>query len=133
MKTSTGCEVILCKLIVFLQIHLLEDTSALKITLKHEDGTWCDEVVVPEMKLLNDGDEDDDHLVIEISQRKGEEAGSDITFYFSCDPKGRIHMPFTLRELQEKVKYSKIKMYHGDDLDLEVENGMIQKLPGPLS
>ncbi|TRY79590.1 hypothetical protein TCAL_11730 [Tigriopus californicus] len=106
------------------KIHLMEDTSTLKLTLKHEDGTWCEDIVMPELKLLRDDDEDD-HLVIEISQRKGEEAGSDITFYFSCVPKGRIHMPFTFRELQEKVKYSKVKMYHGDDLDLEVHGKVI--------
>ena len=99
---------------------MLEETSTLKISLNHEDGTWCEEVVVPELKLLQDEDEDD-HLVLEIEQRRGEGAGADIAIYFSCVPKGRIHMPFTLRELQEKVKHSKVKLYHGKDLELEVK------------
>ena len=30
-------------------------------------------------------------------------------------------MPFSLRELQEKVKHSKIKLYHGDDIELQVQ------------
>ena len=51
-----------------LQIHLLEDTSTLKISLTHDAGVWCEEIVVPELKLLRD-DTEDDHLVIDIQQR----------------------------------------------------------------
>ena len=37
----------------FFQIHLLEETSELKLSLKYSDGeTWCENIVVPELKLL---------------------------------------------------------------------------------
>ena len=47
-------------------------------------------------------------------------AGAYITIYSSCIPKGRVHMPFSLREMIEKVKYSKVKLYKGVDIDLKV-------------
>ena len=46
--------------------------------------------------------------------------GAYITLYSSCIPKGRVHMPFSLREMIEKVKYSKVKLYKGVDVDLKV-------------
>jgi hypothetical protein len=94
----------------------LEDNNTLKITLKHADGVWCEDIVVPELKLLRD-DTEDDHLVVVVEQKQN---ASDLTIYFSCVPKGRVHMPFALREMQEKVKNSKVKLYHGEDLELTV-------------
>ena len=47
-------------------------------------------------------------------------SGADVTVYFSCVPKGRVHMPHSLRDMQERVKNSKVKLYHGQDLELEV-------------
>ena len=46
--------------------------------------------------------------------------GAYITVYSRCIPKGRVHMPFSLREMIEKVKYSKVKLYRGVDVDLKV-------------
>ena len=43
-----------------------------------------------------------------------------ITVYFSCIPKGRVHMPFSLREMIERVKHSKVKLYKGMDIELKV-------------
>ena len=61
----------------------------------------------------------DDHLVLVFDQRRGE-SGADLTLYFSCIPKGRVHMPLSLREMIEKVKHSKVKIYHGSDIELTV-------------
>lgn len=49
------------------KIHLLEDTNTLKLTLNHAEGTWCEEIVIPEIKLLSE-DDTNDHLVIELNQ-----------------------------------------------------------------
>ena len=46
--------------------------------------------------------------------------GAYITIYSSCIPKGRVHMPFSFREMIERVKYSKVKLYKGVDVDLKV-------------
>ena len=92
----------------------------MKISLKYSDGdTWCENIVVPELKLLqNSADDSDDHLVIVFDQKSG--SGADLTVYFSCIPKGRVHMPLSLREMIEKVKHSKVKIYHGSDIELTV-------------
>ena len=100
------------------QIHLLEATSELKLTLNHDDGVWCENIVVPELTLLKDTNEDD-HLVISFEQKRGR-SGADVTIYFSCVPKGRVHMPVSLRQMIEKVKHSKVKIFHGEDVELRV-------------
>ena len=100
-----------------MQIHLLEDTSTLKFTLKHQDGTWCENIIVPELRLLANMTTDD-HLVISFDQRR--KTGADLMVYFSCIPKGKLHLPFSLREMINAVKHSKVKLYHGDDLDIKV-------------
>ncbi len=100
------------------QIHLLEETSTLKLTLTHDDGVWCEEIIVPELKLLRHEGEDSDHLVLALDQ--GVSSGADLTVYFSCVPKGRLHLPHSLREMYERVRHSKVKLYHGVDLELEV-------------
>ena len=46
--------------------------------------------------------------------------GADLTIYFACIPKGRVHMPISLREMIQKVIYSKVKIYHGSDIELTV-------------
>ena len=78
-------------LIVSFQIHLLEESSTLKISLDHQDGVWCENIVVPEMRLLRNATEND-HLVISFEQKR--KTGSDFTVYFSCVPKGRLHLPY---------------------------------------
>ena len=40
-------------------------------------------------------------------------------------PKGRVHMPFSFREMIERVKYSKVKLYKGIDIDLKVSNRFV--------
>ena len=97
---------------------MLEDTSTLKLTLNHQDGIWCENIVVPELRLLGNMTEDD-HLVISFEQKR--KTGSDLTIYFSCVPKGRLHLPLSLREMIQQVKHSKVKLYHGDDLELRVD------------
>lgn len=100
------------------KVHLLEDSSTLKLTLTHDDGVWCEEIVVPELKLLQHEGEDSDHLVLALDQ--GVSSGADLTVYLSCVPKGRLHLPHSLREMHERVRHSKVKLYHGVDLELEV-------------
>ena len=73
--------------------------------------------MVPELRLLGNTTEDD-HLVISFEQKR--KAGSDLTVYFSCVPKGRLHLPLSLREMIQQVKHSKVKLYHGEDLELRV-------------
>lgn len=107
-----------------MQIHLLEETSTLKITLNHQDGIFCENIVVPEMRLLRNATEDD-HLVISFEQKR--KTGADLSIYFSCVPKGRLHLPYSLREMIEKVKHSKVKLYHGEDLELKVRIFLILK------
>ncbi len=100
------------------KVHLLEDTSTLKLTLTHDDGVWCEEIVLPELKLLRHEGEDTDHLLLAVDQSGS--SGADLTVYFSCVPKGRLHLPFSLREMHERVRHSKVKLYHGKDLELQV-------------
>ena len=59
-----------------------------------------------------------DHLVISIEQHR--KAGAYVTIYFSCVPKGRFTMPYSLREMVEKN--SKVKLYHGEDLEIQVSS-----------
>ena len=89
----------------------------MKITLNHQDGIWCENIVVPELNLLRNATEDD-HLVLTFEQKR--KSGADLTVYFSCVPKGRLHLPYSLREMLQMVKHSKVKLYHGDDLELKV-------------
>ena len=103
---------------------MLEESSELKITLSRPDGVWCENIIVPELKLLGNAP-DDDHLVISFEQRRGGGSGAYLTVYFSCVPKGRVEMPVSLREMIEKVKYSKVKIYHGDDIELQVRKHKI--------
>ena len=99
------------------QIHLLEESSTLKISLDHQDGVWCENIVVPELRLLRNATEND-HLVISFEQKR--KTGADLTVYFSCVPKGRLHLPYSLREMLQMVKHSKVKVFHGNDLELKV-------------
>ena len=55
-----------------------------------------------------------------ISIEQHRKAGAYVTIYFSCVPKGRFHMPYSLREMVEKEPHSKIKLYHGEDLEIQV-------------
>jgi len=100
------------------EIHLLEDTSTLKFTLKHQDGTWCENIIVPELRLLGNTTTND-HLVISFEQ--GKKSGGHLLVYFSCIPKGRLHLPYSLKEMNHQVKHSKVKLYHGDDLEIKVD------------
>ena len=51
--------------------------------------------------------------------------GAYITIYSRCMLKGRVHMPFSFREMIERVKYSKVKLYKGVDIDLKVSNRFV--------
>ncbi len=93
----------------------MEETNTLKLSLAHDDGVWCEEVVVPELRLLR---ETSDHLVVVLDQSVQE--GCEVTLYFGCVAKGRLHMPYSLKELHQKVRHSKVKMYHGADIELQV-------------
>lgn len=66
-------------MILYFQIHLLEDTSTLKFSLKHQDGTWCENIIVPELRLLANSSADD-HLVISFDQSR--KSGADLMVYF---------------------------------------------------
>ena len=72
----------------------------------------CREQTFSKKKIL----QKNDHLVISIEQHR--KAGAYVTIYFSCVPKGRFTMPYSLREMVEKN--SKVKLYHGEDLEIQV-------------
>ena len=55
-----------------------------------------------------------------ISIEQHRKAGADVTIYFSCVPKGRFTMPYSLREMVERNPQSKVKLYHGEDLEIQV-------------
>ena len=98
-------------------MHLIEETSTLKFSLKHYDGIWCENIMVPELRLLGNATSND-HLVISFEQKR--KTAADLTVYFSCVPKGRLHLPLSLREMHGMVKHSKVKLYHSNDLELKV-------------
>ena len=69
-----------------LQVYLLEDTSEIKLSLNHDDGLWCENIHVPELKLLpnqssSSSNEIDnvqsksDHLVLFVEQKRGRHQG----------------------------------------------------------
>jgi hypothetical protein len=49
------------------EIFLLEDSNTIKLSLHHGEGVWCEEIVIPELKLLSKEDQND-HLVLELDQ-----------------------------------------------------------------
>ena len=101
-----------------LQIHILEDTSVLKFAVHRKDGNWNEQISIPELKALGYNEENEnDHLVVEIAQLSRR---SEIAVYFGCSPKGRIQMPYSLRDMTEKVKNSKVKVYQGESIDFTV-------------
>ena len=66
-------------------MYLLEDTSEIKLSLNHDDGLWCENIGVPELKLLpnqTSSNEIDnvqstgDHLVLYVEQKRGHEQGN---------------------------------------------------------
>ena len=101
------------------QIDILEDTSDLKFAVHRKDGNWNEQISVPELKAhgYNDEENENDHLVVEITQLSSR---SEIAVYFGCSPQGRIQMPYSLRDMTEEVKNSKVKVYHGEDIDFSV-------------
>lgn len=102
----------------------MEDTGALKLSLTHDNvRVWCDEIAVPELKTSrneeSDGD-DDDHTVVVLDQ-KSANGSAVVTVYFGCAPKGRIAMPQSLKQIHSKARHSKVKLFHGEDLELQVK------------
>ena len=59
----------------------------------------------------------DDHLVLVFDQRFHEPK---VTAYFSCLGKGQYEMTKSLRSLKQEMPYSKVKLYHPQDVDVEV-------------
>ena len=121
-KVTTGQKIVVVTLPTnysrHFQIHLIEDTNAVKFAIHRIDEIWSEDIVVPELKDRSTFEEDEkDHLVVEITTVQ---SGSEIAVFFGCNPKGRIHMPYSLRDMLEKVKTSKVKVYHGEDLDFSV-------------
>ena len=101
-----------------MQIHMVENINALRFAIHHAEEIWSEDIVIRELKDYDDNGEDEkDHLVVEITTIP---SGSDIAVYFGCNHKGRIHMPYSLRDMLEKVKSSKVKVFHGEDLDFSV-------------
>ena len=58
-----------------------------------------------------------DHLVLVFDQRFHEPK---ITAYLSCVGKGQYEMTRSLRSLKQEMPYSKVKLYHPQDVDVEV-------------
>ncbi|XP_023326151.1 uncharacterized protein LOC111699660 [Eurytemora carolleeae] len=102
------------------KVHLLEDTGTIKLTLVHPDGVWCEDINLgSELQLLKNQNKDD-HLVIAFDQSG--HGGSKVTVFFSCIGKGQVRMPFSLRQLKQKMKHSKLKMYHPRDVAISIQN-----------
>ena len=67
-----------------LQVYLLEDTSEIKLSLNHDDGLWCENIHVPELKLLPNQSSNEidnvqstsDHLVLFVEQKRGRDQGT---------------------------------------------------------
>ena len=65
-------------------MYLLEDTSEIKLSLNHDDGLWCENIHVPELKLLPNQSSNEidnvrstsDHLVLFVEQKRGREQGT---------------------------------------------------------
>ena len=68
-----------------------------------------------------------------ISIEQHRKAGADVTIYFSCVPKGRFTMPYSLREMVERNPQSKVKLYHGEDLEIQVSQVLDWVCQGTLA
>jgi len=111
-----------------LKVHLLEDTATIKLTLVHPDGVWCENIELgAELDLYRDSQAKDDHLLIAINQvghhhrsAAGSGNGGTITVWFSCTEKGHVEMPYSLRQLKQRMKHSKVKLYHPRDISVTI-------------
>jgi len=98
------------------KVHLLEDSNTLKLTLAQNDidSVWCEDIVLgPELQLRRE--EDADHLMLAFDTKR-----NSLTIYFSCIGKGQVQMPVSLKELQHRMKHSKVMVYHPSSLELAV-------------
>ena len=81
-KSSHGNSLIKSK--ISYQVYLLEDTSEIKLSLNHDDGLWCENIHVPELKLLPNQSSNEidnvkstsDHLVLFVEQKRGHDQGT---------------------------------------------------------
>ena len=65
-------------------------------------GVWCEDIVLgPELKLRRE--DDADHLMLAFDTKR-----NSLTIYFSCIGKGQVQMPVSLKELQHRMKHSKV-------------------------
>ena len=65
-------------------------------------GVWCEDLVLgPELQLRRD--DDADHLMIAFDNKR-----NTLTIYFSCIGKGQVQMPASLKDLQQRMKHSKV-------------------------
>jgi len=55
-----------------------------------------------------------------ISLHQPHRKNSNIDIYFGCALKGHLKMPFTLKAVHEKFPNTKVKIFHGEDLDIQV-------------
>jgi len=98
------------------KVHLLEDSNTLKLTLAQNDidSVWCEDIVLgPELQLRRE--DDADHLMLAFDTKR-----NSLTIYFSCIGKGQVQMPVSLKELQHRMKHSKVMVYHPSSLELAV-------------
>ena len=66
-------------------------------------GVWCEDLVLgPELQLRRD--DDADHLMIAFDNKR-----NTLTIYFSCIGKGQVQMPASLKDLQQRMKHSKVR------------------------
>ena len=65
-------------------------------------GVWCEDIVLgPELQLRRE--DDADHLMLAFDTKR-----NSLTIYFSCIGKGQVQMPVSLKELQHRMKHSKV-------------------------
>ncbi len=62
-----------------------------------------------------------------ISIHQHHRSSSNLDIYFGCASKGRLQMPYSLKVVQEKFPHTKVKLYHGNDLDIKVMIKMFSK------
>ena len=78
---------------------------------------WCQDIELGSEVELTRQRRKDDHLVLVFDQRFHDPK---ITAYFACLGKGQFEMSKSLRSLKQEMPYSKVKLYHPKDVEVEV-------------
>jgi len=99
------------------KVHVLEDSRKIKLALAQQDDVWCQDIELGSEVELTRQRRKDDHLVLVFDQRFHDPK---ITAHFACLGKGQFEMSKSLRSLKQEMPYSKVKLYHPKDVEVEV-------------